>query len=134
MGALTEFLNLVTTIARFIDAIQKPSNIATSFGDIWDAASAEVDSDTRAEMKNAFLRAQKRKLKGEEADALAKKTAQGQRPGAPNFDFRGSRFQITQAFAEGFDPDRIAVAFANDLATLGERKLQSGFSPMFAVR
>jgi len=49
-------------------------------------------------------------------------------------DFRGSRFDIKQAFAEGFDPDRIAVAFANDISSIGERKLQSGFSPLFAVR
>jgi hypothetical protein len=51
-----------------------------------------------------------------------------------NFDFRGSRFDITQKFAEGFDPDRVAVAFASDLATLGERKLQSGFTPLYAIR
>lgn len=49
-------------------------------------------------------------------------------------DFRGSRFDVTQQFAEGFDPDRIAVGFANDIAALGERRLQSGFSPLFAVR
>jgi hypothetical protein len=53
--------------------------------------------------------------------------------GDKNFDFRGSRFDIKQAFAEGFDPDRIAVAFANDIATLGERKLQSGFAPLFGI-
>lgn len=49
-------------------------------------------------------------------------------------DFRNSRFDITQAFAEGYDPDRIAVAFANDISSLGEKKLQSGFSPLFSVR
>lgn len=49
-------------------------------------------------------------------------------------DFRGSRFDITQQFAEGFDPDRVAVAFANDLASVGERKLQSGFAPLFTIR
>lgn len=49
-------------------------------------------------------------------------------------DFRGSRFDIEQKFAEGFDPDRIAVAFANDISSIGERKLQSGFSPLFTVR
>lgn len=48
-------------------------------------------------------------------------------------DFRGSRFDIKQAFAEGYDPDRIAVAFAHDVAGLGERKLQSGFAPLFSV-
>jgi len=56
------------------------------------------------------------------------------RPPAPNYDFRGSRFDITQKFSEGFDPDRIALAFSSDLAALGERKLQSGFTPAFALR
>jgi hypothetical protein len=51
-------------------------------------------------------------------EALAKKATR-------HYDFRGSRFEIKQAFAEGFDPDRIAVAFANDLATLGETRIQS---------
>jgi hypothetical protein len=51
-----------------------------------------------------------------------------------NFDFRNSRFDIKQEFAEGFDPDRVAAAFANDLASLGERKTQSGFAPLLAVR
>jgi hypothetical protein len=45
-------------------------------------------------------------------------------------DFRYSRFQIQQEFAEGFDPDRIAVAFAQDLQRVGERQLQSGFEPI----
>jgi len=49
-------------------------------------------------------------------------------------DFRGSRFDIKQEFAEGFDPDRIAVAFASDLASVGERRLQSGFAPLYTVR
>ncbi len=51
-----------------------------------------------------------------------------------NFDFRGSRFDIQQNFAEGFDPDRIAVAFSNDLSSLGERRLQSGLAPAFSAR
>lgn len=56
------------------------------------------------------------------------------RPPPPVFDFRGSRFDIKQQFVEGFDPDRIAVAFSNDLATLGERRVQSGLAPLFGVR
>jgi len=51
-----------------------------------------------------------------------------------NQDFRGSRFDITQAFSEGFDPDRVALAFSNELGSLGERQLQSGFSPLFGIR
>ena len=49
-------------------------------------------------------------------------------------DFRYSRFQIDQKFAEGFDPGRIAVAFAKDLQKVGERRLQSGLEPLFSVR
>lgn len=62
--------------------------------------------------------------------------AKGWKPEKPlnQFDFRGSKFDIKQAFAEGFDPDRIAVAFTNDLASYGERRVQSSFSPLFSVR
>lgn len=68
-------------------------------------------------------------------DALAARYAPDQRQKqVVHQDFRGSKFEITQAFSDGFDPDRIAVAFASDLASLGERKLQSGFAPIFAVR
>lgn len=49
------------------------------------------------------------------------------------FDFRGSRFDILQRFEEGFDPDRIAAAFAGDVADLGERSVQSNFAPLFSV-
>lgn len=51
-----------------------------------------------------------------------------------NYDFRYSRFDIKQNFAEGFDPDRIAVAFANDLSRLGEMRVSSQFAPLFGVR
>lgn len=49
-------------------------------------------------------------------------------------DFRNSRFTIEQKFEEGFDPDRIAVAFSSDLGRVGEQRLQSGFEPMFSTR
>lgn len=48
-------------------------------------------------------------------------------------DFRYSRFEISQKFEEGYDPDRIATAFANDLAKVGEQRSQSGFAPLFSV-
>jgi len=48
-------------------------------------------------------------------------------------DFRFSKFDIKQEFAEGFDPDRIAVAFASDLAKLGEMRMQSAYAPLFAI-
>lgn len=49
-------------------------------------------------------------------------------------DFRFSKFDIRQEFAEGFDPDRIAVAFASDLAKLGEMRMQSAYAPLYAVQ
>jgi phage-related protein len=49
-------------------------------------------------------------------------------------DFRFSRFEITQKFEEGFDPDRIAIAFSQDLGRIAEQRLQSGFDPIFAIR
>jgi hypothetical protein len=48
-------------------------------------------------------------------------------------DFRYSRFEISQKFEEGYDPDRIAVAFANDLGKIGQQRSQSGFAPLFSV-
>lgn len=47
-------------------------------------------------------------------------------------DFRYSRFDITQKFAEGFDPDRVATAFASDLSAMAEQNLDSGFANAFA--
>lgn len=47
-------------------------------------------------------------------------------------DFRYSRFDITQKFAEGFDPDRIAAVFASDLEAMAEQRLDSGIVPAFS--
>lgn len=66
--------------------------------------------------------------------ATAADTAASQRQAAPVYDFRGSRFDITQNFAEGFDPDRIATSFTEDLSRLGEMRQQSGFAPLYGVR
>lgn len=90
----------------------------------------------RAAAKNIWYKP----LKDEHDEAMRKKAELAKRSednGAQTGlyqDFRGSRFEITQAFSEGFDPDRVASAFANDLGSLGERKLQSGFSPLFGIR
>ena len=67
------------------------------------------------------------------AHAAARPTPGG-RGGGVTQDFRNSRFSIQQKFEEGFDPDRIAAAFATDLGRLGERRLQSGLEPIFGVR
>lgn len=68
------------------------------------------------------------------APSQAKRTAPAGRGGAKiHQDFRGSKFTISQKFEEGYDPDRVAIAFVNDLRKIGEFRLQSGLEPMFGV-
>lgn len=50
--------------------------------------------------------------------------------GGNNFDFRGSRFTIEQKFAEGFDPDRIAVLSTEQISALAVRKTGSTLAPL----
>jgi hypothetical protein len=71
-----------------------------------------------------------------DADTEAKKKKGGEdtKPPGTQMNFPNAKFDITQHFAEGFDPDRIAVAFGNDLASLGEMKSQSGFANVYAAR
>jgi hypothetical protein len=59
----------------------------------------------------------------------------GDKAGAPIYqDFRGSKFEITNNFPEGIDGGRVAVATADELAALGERRLESGLRPLFSYR
>lgn len=90
--------------------------------DMWTKHWNKTQKDTDAAVEAA-------KKAGDRGDE-----ARDKKPPAQNFDFRGSRFDITQNFAEGFDPDRIAVAFSQDLASLADTRVQSGFAPVFAVR
>lgn len=48
-------------------------------------------------------------------------------------DFRYSRFDITQKFAEGFDPDRIASAMATDISAMAEQRLEANNLVPFAA-
>ena len=48
-------------------------------------------------------------------------------------DFRYSRFDITQKFAEGFDPDRIASAMASDISAMAEQRIESNVLVPFAA-
>jgi hypothetical protein len=71
---------------------------------------------------------------GDDGDAEAKTDVPGARGGGKTVqDFRFGRFEISQKFDESFDPDRVATAFASQLSRIGDRKLQSGFEPLFSV-
>lgn len=95
--------------------------------DMWEKHWLKTQADTDK-------RAARIRLDRELKEANLRREAPDKKPPQPYYDFRGSRFDITQQFAEGFDPDRIAVAFASDLASLGELRAQSGFAPIFGTR
>lgn len=66
-----------------------------------------------------------------DATSAAKKVAAAGADGkgkGTSVNIQNARFDIKQSFAEGYDPDRIAVAFTDTLAKLGEYRGQSSFS------
>ena len=64
-----------------------------------------------------------------ERAASARENAESKAP-VHNQNFYGAKFDVTQTFAEGFEPDRILTAFTHDLAGLGTRGGQSNFGPL----
>jgi hypothetical protein len=115
-GIVEPFVNRLATAGSDIAAAFSPLKAAK---DAWKQIGLDTQRDVA--VRQAARREKERTDVGDQRDKQ------------PYNDFRGSKFDITQKFAEGFDPDRIAVAFANDLAMMGERKLQSGFSPIYAA-
>ena len=106
-------------LAGILDPVLAPwKALGENFQKNWKRA----DANTRVQQRSDALERAANKT-----DKNVEKTS-----GPPNYDFRGSRFDITQNFAEGFDPDRIAVAFSNDLSSLGELRSQSGYTPIMA--
>ena len=62
---------------------------------------------------------------------IAKDAAKNKRP-TINQDFRGSRFDIEQKFAPGFDPGRVLTALREDAGRMAQRRLSSGVGlPLF---
>jgi hypothetical protein len=63
------------------------------------------------------------------------KRGAGDAPASSTYqDFRGSKFDINNNFPPGIDGGRVAVAFGDELAQLGERRLDSGVRPLFSYR
>jgi hypothetical protein len=107
----------IKPIGRFIGAaVSVPT-------EVFKFSAAQIEAETQMAL-----------LQQARDDALKRKGTKppDDRAGTTN-NFPDARFNITQKFAEGFDPDRIAIAFSRDVAAMGERKLQSGFSPVFGV-
>ena len=75
------------------------------------------------------------------AERSAKEAAEGAKNPAPEGksaqtyqDFRGSKFDIANNFPQGVDGNRIAVSFGDELARLGERRIDSGLRPLYSYR
>lgn len=70
-----------------------------------------------------------------QAEQAAKEQAVENKAGTGTYqDFRGSKFEIQNNFPQGIDGGRVAVAFGDELAKLGERRLDSGLRPLYSVR
>lgn len=135
---VSKIMQAVASIGIFIGKLMESpravwkAGIGSTIAGAWAQAGAMQRQELIATKQARFLdQAQEANERLRSALAPA---APGSRPSQPVYDFRGSNFSIKQDFAEGFDPDRIAAAFASDLSKLGERRLQSGFSPLFSVR
>lgn len=111
---------------------------AETYGDVMSAPARAIANEWREVEAEIALAVTQRRMQLTAEEAARKRKDATDRALKEKeekvFDFRNSRFDIQQRFAEGFDPDRVAVAFTNDLASLADRKLQSGFSPVFAIR
>jgi hypothetical protein len=125
---IVSMAHLVTNLVRtYLVRDEEAKLMISEYGGRYNAAVAM----TQQQMNIA------RNLRGwAEENRAAQRKARMEVPAArerqPYYDFRGSRFDIKQAFAD-VDPDRIAVAFANSLGAMGERRVQSAFAPLWSV-
>lgn len=120
---------VISALGRFISSLTEEA-VKTGGG-----GSETSTAATAAAAAAAAERATRQRNRTDRATAAAARpTPAGRGGGRTVQDFRHSRFDIKQQFDERFDPDRVAVAFANDLGRLGEQRLQSGFEPAFSIR
>lgn len=151
VGIFDPFMTMLDRIGQVIQAI-----LAGNFGDAVRLAKSAFNAEQQAQagvgalvasavqsMANGLQRATDKRdidvmyrARANALERMAKgnKTEQEARAPKTEMNFPNARFDITQNFAEGFDPDRIAVAFANDISSLGDLRTQSGLAPAFGGR
>lgn len=128
LAFIAGILVLVKAIGIFVAMmVQSPSRITSPIETFKDAL-REAQADTAEKAHQREIERAK-----ERAAATAKPTDKVDKAGVYQ-DFRGSKFDIKQEFAEGFDADRVAVVFGRDVAKLGERRVQSNLAPLYSVR
>lgn len=122
MEVIIGIMRYIKVIGGFVaNLLTDPRGVwREGMGKVWDRLMRQALEDEAERMD-----ARARSVPAREADKATRQI---------HNDFRGSHFSITQKFAEGFDPDRIALAFTNDLAMMGDYKLGSGYAPAGAGR
>lgn len=128
--AVLTIVNTILSLAQMIGImfamiVEDPSQLLSPF-DLMERAYTEAQKQHEEDRISDEIR---------RARQAAKQPTPSDRGGSIiNQDFRGSKFEIKQQFAEGFDPGRVSVTVGNDLAELGERSTMSNLSPLFAGR
>lgn len=142
MRQLGKFVDDVTAKFNFLAArfggtaapVQQKDLSTAAFKDFFDTAAISDIWKKNWEKtdQTAFLDAKMRTFDRERAAAegATNRKSGDTRPPKTEMNFPNARFEISQSFAAGFDPDRIAVAFASDLSALGEMRSQSNFLPI----
>lgn len=133
------FVFLAQTIREIPNAMF--GGVGTAMGGIFDSLEGEARAQEGVVRKSTnaipdwMLAIQKSISEIGKGGADLNRQGRGDRTNRPHAvqDFRYSRFDITQRFAEGFDPDRVASAFASDLEAMASQRLSSGFAPAFAL-
>lgn len=141
-GMIAQIDTVAAALDIFATRIERGAQVALNFINAFAGAhgitlgqQGGLVSSIQTAISEAQAKAESRRHEASAAAASGAPAVPGARPSANvHQDFRYSRFDIMQRFAEGFDPDRIAVAFADDIGRLGEQRLQSGLEPVFGVR
>lgn len=124
MALFSEVLVLVITVGKHIKAVW--DGLHGNLTDNLDITKAYADAQSDVYVRMSA----NKKLDRDQALRKTDDTRQG--PG--NVNFTNPVFHIEQKFAEGYDPDRIVMAFKSELAVLGERSRQSGLAPINSPR
>lgn len=137
MPVINGFANALASVINWIARMLRQGG--REMANLMDGARPEFAADDPISRGLARLAA----ATDENTDAVNAETAvatnRTRTPGArggnrTHNDFRNSHFDITQKFAEGFDPDRIAAGFITDLEAAADNRLQGGFEPIFSIR
>jgi hypothetical protein len=114
--AVTHFFSDPKRRDMDLQQLFNPKEIAKTWSEIWNKTGSDIDA-------GAKVRAKARADAKAAADAAS--TPEKRDKGTL---FLNNRFDITMDFAEGFDPDRIAVAFGRGVSDMGNKRLASNLA------